>query len=433
MSFDLVETEHRLESLPGMLRPQPGAFDNFLRGTGMYTMQGFAKAGRAASMAVGGLAAGIEKMGEHHPLGKIDTTMTDAVFSFHDDVMKNAVDYWTPKPGETGVAAEIAGTLLSTLPMVIANPGAAVAATQLSTAEDLSRKGVSATEANLVGAVQGAGLGLGVWAPILGRTGFERIVIGGAGFNVTQGIVTRGVSGTILMGTPAAEDFKAFDWEGVTLDALLGAAFGGLAHISPAQRAQGAAAWKSIEGWSKGLKPSEIDALAALRLGEHLNVETAPGKLTGLEDIDANTARARQAIDQLAQDKPVRIDDLPEAKFEPDTARQAESERVINDLQAEAARIVKAEGIDLTETPPAPRVSESVLPEAAGLEPLQAEASRFAAEHPDTPLVVGRNADGTPVTKSAKQFMDDADETVRIAQADAKLFDVAAACMLGAA
>jgi len=433
LSFDLVDSE-RLPSLPGVMRPQPGAWDNFLSGTGTYTMKGFAEAARLPVMAAGALAVGAEKLRRPEPLKPIDTTLSDAVFKFHEDTIQSAVDYWTPKPGETGVAAQIAGTLLSTLPLVIASPHAAVAATQMSIAVELSRKGVEPLKANLVGAAQGLGLGLGIWAPILGTNGWQRMVVGGAGFNVAQGVATRGVSGTILAGTKAEEDFKAFDWEAMTLDALLGVAFGGIAHLSPAQRAQGENAWKRIGDWTRGLKPSDVDALAALRLGEHLNVETAPGKLSGLEDIDANTARARTALDQLAQDKPVQVEDQPAPKFEPDAARQADAERTFADLQKEAARVAKAEGIDLRDTPVAPRAeTPNILPEVAGADPLQAEASRFATENPDVPLTVGKNADGTPITKTARQFMEDAEGELKQANADAKLFEVAAACMLGAA
>lgn len=345
MSLDLYAeaTMDRLSRFPAVRTPDPGAWDNFAAGSASYLMRGLAEVPRAMSLAVGGAVSAIERAGTLHPLQpKLDTTISDTVFRIHDDIFQRAVDYWTPKPQEVGEAGQVAGKLLSTLPIVIASPALAVATQQLSIAEDLMRKGVDTTKAGAVGAVQGAGLGLGVWMPILGRNLFERMVVGGAGFNVVQGVVTRGVSGSILEGTPAGEDFKAFDWSAVTLDALLGLAFGGLSHLSPAQRRQGEAAWKRIHEWISGAKPSELDALAALRQAEHLNVESAAGKLKEPGDVDANVARVRQAIDQLAQDKPVDVSPLPQPKVEPDPERQAIAKKNVEAMQREAEELGKA-------------------------------------------------------------------------------------------
>lgn len=337
MSFELVDTERNLGSVRPVLAPEPGVFDNFLAGTRDYTMQGLAKTGRAASMAAGGLLVSQQAM-----LGRSsDLEVRDRYFRFHDETFQNAVDAWAPKRSETGAAAEIAGALLSTLPLVLANPAAAVASTQLASAEDLQRKGVAPGKAQAVGAVNAASLGLGIWVPILGQTGFQRVLLGGAGFNVGQGVVTRGVSGSILDGTPAAADYQAFDWGAVTLDALLGLAFGGMAHLSPSARKQGEVAWKRIADWTKGLNPSELDALIVLRQAEHLNVDSAPGRLTTPQDIEANVQRTRTAIEQLAQGKDVQVDDLPAPKVEADPERVALAVKNLEVLTAAAERVAK--------------------------------------------------------------------------------------------
>ena len=435
MIFDLYpqETVERLGGMRPVSGPEPGAFDNFFRGTGTFAMQGLAKAGRAVDMlgAIGPIAQ------DYLASNKVMrvTEAQDAYFREHDEVFNRAVDYWTPKPGEVGVAGEIAGQILSTLPLVIASPALAVGATQLSAGEDLVRKGVDAGKAGAVGAVQAAGLATGIWMPILGQNLWQRVVLGGAGFNLVQGVATRGASGMILEGTPAAEDFKAFDATALTLDLILGVAFGGLAHLSPAQRAQGAAMWERIDGWSKNLKPSEIDALVALRQAEHLNVDTVPGKPVDLQDVEAHSQRIRQAIDQLAQDKPVQIEDLPAAKVEADPQRQAEAARVVKALETEAQALAKAHDIlpePVAVDAPRPPEASTYSPEAAGIEPLQAEAARFVAENPDVAVTTGRNADGSPITTTLKQYLADADDAVRVADEESRLFLVAAACMLGA-
>jgi len=437
VSFDLVETQNNLAGLRGVTTPEPGAWDNFLSGTARFTMKGFAEAGRAGSLAVGGALAGVEKLGAGHPLAmENDTRLSDAWFKIHEDVFQRAVDRWTPKPGEVGVAAEIAGTLLSTLPMVIASPAATVASAQLSSAESLALKGVDSGKAQAVGAVQAAGLGLGVWMPILGQNLWQRAIVGGMGFNASQGAVTRGIAGSILEGTPAAGDFKAFDWTAVTLDALLGLAFGGISHLSPAQRAQGEKAWERIQSWVGKASPSELDALVALRQAEHLNVETAPGTPRDLQDIDAHVQRARTALEQLANDEPVNVTQLPEPRIDADPVRIEVEKANLKGLQDDAATVVK----DLGVAPPDQAISiepraevPNLLPEAAGVDPLQAEATRFVMENPEVALTVGRNPDGTPIVKTAKDFLAESDAVIAEAQADAKLFEVAAACMLGAA
>ena len=431
MSFDLYsqESEARIGGLRPIKTPEPGAFEGFFRGAGMRTMRTFAETARAGSLIVNSMAADTEARVTGDRLAA-----QDKYFKQHDETFQRAVDYWTPKPGEVGAAGEIVGQLLGLIPQVIAAPAVAVAGTQLSVAEDLVRKGVDSGKAGAVGAAQAGGLGLGIWMPILGQNLWQRVALGGAGFNVLQGTATRAASGAILEGTPAADDFKAFDGTAVTLDALLGLAFGGLAHLSPAARAQGERAWRRIESWTKGLQQSEVDAIATLRQAQHLNVDSAPGLLATHADIDAHVQRIRTAIDQLAADKPVDVADLPAAQFKADPARAAEQKAIAAELGAEANRVMAETGMRA----PGERLPDRAtaqgpesLTESAG-DPLQSEAQHFAESHPEVELTVGRDADGQPIRRKLKEYLEEVDATVARAHEDAKLFDVAAACLLGA-
>lgn len=606
MSLDLYseEIDNRLASLRPATEPEPGMFDNFLVGSGKVAMQTFAKAGRAASMAVAPLAMALEKEPG-------STEVQDRFFKAHDDIFGRAVDYWTPKPGEVGAAGQVVGQLLGTLPLVLANPSAAVATTQLATGEDLVRKGVDAGTAQAVGGVQAAGLGLGIWVPILGQTLAQRVLLGGAGFNVAQGLATRAASAELLEGTPGAEDFKALDPTALTLDVLLGAAFGGIAHINPRMRAEGDAWHAKLKEWGAKLKPSEVDALAALRQAQHLNADSLPGKPVDVEDVNAHVARMRQAIDDLANDRPVNVEDMPAGRFEPDAVRRAEAEKVVDGWIEEAGPLPEPAKVSPPDTAAYPdfdqfaqkyvesqpvdkfdykrRLSDaenqadflqwfygSVVADAegdplimyhgtageieggvfdrnkigsatrgekegegigfsftdsvdmakayannaaypnegkvhefylsikkpydatareietienaaeyqamleadgydgirvyhsspkqhveyvafypdqirsaatnrsddgaaparagtqeAGLDPLATSAARFAAEHPDLPIVVGKNADGSDITTTPRQWLEDADAAMRQAQDDARLFEIAAGCLLG--
>lgn len=354
MSFELYgeETAARINTL----RPTDKAEAGLFEGTGRMVMQGFAKTGRALSLAAAPLAMAFEKSPN-------STELQDSYFKKREEVFQGAVDHWTPKPNEIGAAAEVVGPLLSMIPQVFASPALAIASTQLSTAEDLVRKEVDTTKAQQVGAVQAAGLALGIWVPIFGRTLAERVLAGGVGFNVAQGAAMRAASGELLEGTPAAGDFKTLDATALTLDVLLGAAFGGLAHIHPGMRAEGEAWQKRISDMVSRLKPSEVDALVALKAGEHLNVDSMPGKPVDLVDTDAHVQRIRQAIDDLANDRPVNVEDMPPPKFEPDAARAQEAERVIEEWRGEAEMERAAQAADVAEAAAIRATSEA--PDAA--------------------------------------------------------------------
>ena len=337
MTWDSAELDQRSYSLRPVTSIEPGMFDNFLSGTAKYTMQGFAKAGRAIDMI--GAVGPIVQDALASTKVKTTTEAQDRYFREHDETFKRAVDYWTPAPNETGAAAQVVGSLLGTLPFVLANPALAVGTTQVSTALDLQDKGVATGKAQAVGAVQAAGLALGIWMPILGQTGFQRVVLGGAGFNAVQGVATRGISGAILSGTEAANDFKAFDGASLTLDVLLGAAFGGLAHLSPSQRAAGAALWDKIKG---GTKPSDVDAALTLRQAQHLGEDSAPGKLSTPQDIAAHADRMRKAIDDMVSGRPVDVEGLPPVTFADDAARTKFQQDMADHLQSEARKAILA-------------------------------------------------------------------------------------------
>jgi len=362
MSLDLFEeTDNVLANLRPVAEPEPGVWDNFTAGAGKVAMQTFAKAGRAASMAAAPLAMAFEK-------APGSTEVQDKFFKAHDDIFGRAVDYWTPKPGEVGEAGQVVGQLLGTLPMLFASPALTVAQTQLSVAEDMARKGVDASTAQAIGATQAAGLGLGIWVPILGKTLAQRVLLGGAGFNVVQGGATRAISAQLAEGTAAEGDFKTFDPTALTLDVLLGAAFGGIAHINPRMRAEGEAWQKRLTEWGAKLKPSEVDALATLRQAQHLNADSMPGKPVDVADTNAHVDRMRQAIDDLANDRPVNVEDMPAPRFEADAARAAEANAAVKAMQDEA----RAEGMVL---------EENVLPKVSPQETARIDFDSFAKKY----------------------------------------------------
>lgn len=348
MSLDLFQEEssQRLTEFAPTQNPPANTFDGFMYGAGMATMRGFAKTGRAISLlgSVGAIAQDVVEGGSHN---------SDAYFDLHKDIFQKAVDYWTPKPNEVGFAGEAVGTLLSMVPQVIASPALAVGSAQLGMSEDLVGQGVSSGKAQAVGGIYGAGMGLGVWMPILGQNLWQRMVLGGAGFNVAQGVAMRGAAGAILDGDKAGEGFKAFSGEDITLDVLMGLAFGGIAHINPAARAQGAEAIANLKAWAEKWAPSDVAAIATLREAQHLNVDSTPGRPVAVQDIETHVQRMRTAIDQLATDKPVDVEGIKatigdaqaEPRFTPDAERTAEAEATVRTLNQDAAAMRNEEGL----------------------------------------------------------------------------------------
>ena len=362
MSLDIFEqeSEQQLGRLTPRLTPDIGVFDGFIRGTAMSTMRGLAKTGSA-----------IDLLGSVGPIVQDaitgGTEAKDRYFREHDEVWGSAVDYWTPKPGEVGVAGEVTGQLISMLPLVLASPSLAIGATQIGAAEELVKKGVDPVKAQAVGAVQAAGLGLGIYMPIFGTTLAQRVLAGGIGFNVAQGIGMRGVSQAILQDTPGAEDYKALDPAALTLDVLLGAAFGAIVHLSPTQRAEGARMWQRMEGWAKSFRQSDLDAITTLRQAQHLNADSLPGKPVDPVDIDRHVARVREGLEQVSRDQPVQVSSLEPGNFKADPERTAEAMANGRILAQAAEEVRAAEGI-----PPQPRLeiepSANLTPEQAAVE-----------------------------------------------------------------
>lgn len=340
MPLDLYNRESldRLSSMPGVQVPDTGIWDGFARGSALYTMRGFATTARAID-----LAGAVGPVVQDAFTG--GTEAQDRYFKEHDETFGSAVDFWTPRPGEVGAAAQVVGTLASTLPTVMTAPELAVLSAHLGAGEELVKRGVSAEKAQIMGGLEGASMGLGIWMPILGTNLWQRALLGGAGYNIAQGLAVRGAGQVLLKDTPAEQDYQALDLRAITLDALLGMAFGTLAHISPAQRAQGEAAWAKIRDWTQRWTPSQVDALATMRQAEHLNVDSMPGKPTGPEDVIAHVERMKKAIEQLARNEPIELSDMPEPRVEPDPARaDADYQRYV-ELQAEAERIREQEKI----------------------------------------------------------------------------------------
>lgn len=151
----------------------------------------------------------------------------------------------------------------------------------------------------------------------------------GAAANVTQGAVTRGATSSLLEARgykDMAKQYEAFDLEAMALDAILGAALGGVA--LGLERATG----RPTQG---RIPPSAIDDALAASQRQHADAPTAPGVPTDPGSRTAHTQALQKAITDLVNDRPVDVapTGVADAEFVPNRAQmQAAVEAAAADL-----------------------------------------------------------------------------------------------------
>lgn len=449
MSFDFFPREQSATLLnaarnPSLI-PEAGAFDNFLPGAGAYAMRSLAEVGRAVDM-----AGSVFPIAYDAITGDKNNTERDRYFDEHNAVFNHAVDYWTPKPGEVGAAGQITGQLAGGVLQAVVAPALLVATSQLSAAEDLARQGVDAGAANVVGDIAGIGAAVGLKLPFLGKTLASRVLTGAAG-NVVQGAATAGASHAVLdaAGNPVqAAQYDALDIKARLLDAMLGAAFGGLAHLDAK------------------LTPTDKAALLVANQARHLEDTTAPGRPATDTDRTQHVQAMREAIEQVLNGEPVAVDGpLRGVQFHPDEAQA----RARTEVADEALRIASQEksgepiaptgttrpaaafeaSSGLTDNSPAglttriaravrqfldgePVTGEARRPDT--VDPVTAKARQAVAENPDLLYPTGQvNADGSPMRLRAADALALADaEAAHAKDVGIDVFRTAANCLLGA-
>lgn len=413
MSFDFFQNEQSATLLNAARHPstgpEAGAFTNFLPGAASYGMRSLAEVGRAVSMAGAVVPLAIDAITQGDNFS--GRSLADRYFENHDEVFGRAVDYWTPKPGEVGMAGQIAGQLAGGVLQAAISPALLVATTQLATGEDLVRQGVDANTAGLVGGIGGAGTAVGLRLPFLGSTLTSRVASGVAG-NVVQGAGVAAAQRGVLNAagnTEQAQQFDPLDLRARALDALLGAAFGGMAHLQAK------------------LSPVDQAALLVANQARHLEDATAPGVPATAADLTQHVEAMHQAIGQVLRGEPVAVDKITEGMRmadDPAVTRQRtevadEFARLVAD-ETPAARI---------EAPAGDQPIRAAGTDAAAPD-LTAERARAALErNPD--LLMPVNDDGAPPERAADVLQRLADARKDAEQHAPDLYTTAAACLLG--
>ena len=354
MSFDLAQDDIRqqIASTPLTNQIEPGVWTGFFSGAAKTTMQGFAS-----------LARGVDLLGAVGPIAmdKISggTTQQDKYFQEHDDVFNRAVDYWTPKPTEVGLAGRIVGGLLSTLPVAMVSPAMLAINAGASTSEELLRQGVDLSKALAAGAFSGAAMGIGINLPFFGKTLAAKMATGAAG-NLALGVGERGATSLVLSGTEAGKNYHAFDVEGMLLDTLMGAGFGGVAHYhetatlkkwdsaSPIEKQK---LWTELDArtqkvilerdFGSAMTESQKAAVLAANAARHLGDTTAPGRAADPVAATVHVEAMTKAVDDLLNGRAVNVEQsLDGVKFDSNEQKAATQHAIMTELREEARTTV---------------------------------------------------------------------------------------------
>ncbi|MBI5900851.1 MAG: hypothetical protein HZB40_16720 [Rhodocyclales bacterium] len=426
------------------MTPEAGTWDNFTTGAGRYAMRSLAEVGRAVDMAGAVFPIAVDAVTG-------GTERQDQYFKEHNEVFNRAVDYWTPAPGEVGTAGQIAGQLAGGIMQAVISPALLVGTAQLSTAEELTRQGVDPGAALVVGDIAGIGTAAGIKLPFLGKTLASRVLTGAAG-NVAQGAAMAGASRAVLdaAGNPLqAAQYDPLDLKARLLDAMLGAAFGGLAHLDATKVAA-------------KLTATDEAALLVANQARHLEDTTLAGRPVSDADLTAHVSAMRQAVDQVLRGELVQVDSITRGmQIKPDDAMLRQRTEVADEL----ARLVKQEtpegakieplpakgealGASPAEAPPivarAAQAVQRAIGEVFGVkmadteapasaDPAISKARQAVADRPDMLIPTGDVApDGTPVHVRAADAIAQADAALAQTRTTAPgIFRTAAACLLG--
>ncbi|MGX6570433.1 transglycosylase SLT domain-containing protein [Cupriavidus necator] len=269
--------------------PEGGAFDGALVATGKGVMKGAARIGQTVAMAGTVVPIALDKVTARDNFS--GSSLTDKYFTSVVDPINSSVDYWTTDARTTGSVGRVIAGLGEGLTPLLLGPETMIATAQMGATIDLAREGVDPTTAVGVGAGIGAANALGLKMGALGSTLAKKVVTGAAG-NVAVGAGSDIVSSQALELRGYADQAKRFnpaDPTARTLDLFMGAAFGGVAHVT---------------GRSAAV---DQDASLAARNIHHYTEQTSPGTPAGPESLTKHQAALDAAINQLMRGERVDV------------------------------------------------------------------------------------------------------------------------------
>lgn len=273
-----------------------GANAGIFTGLGRGVAQGYEAGGNQLLMLGTDALAGVDK-----------TLGFDAAASGLTDWRKASLDLASsldPDPHTIGFAGRVLGGVAQTVPTFLGatlaggpvGGAAAVGATAGYTDFRLGQnQGLDTTTAAEKAIITGAAATAGTLLPVgVGSTALAKIGTGALG-NVVFGAGQREATSALLSSRgfeDMAKQYKPMDAASIGADAVLGAAFGGVAHLH-------------VEH-----SPSDIDAAMMAKNAQSLEVDSAPGAPLTPETRQSHIDAIKQATDQLMRGEPVDVSDV---------------------------------------------------------------------------------------------------------------------------
>ncbi len=302
MMLNAPQTEIRgriqQSAMEGVYREAPdvGLFDNFA---------GAADIGikRAGATAVYSLTDPLIKYAENWavPADEMFGTKIEDFLSQQRKLSLDYVDSLKPDPYHTGKASELAFGLASVVPQVallsVGGPatmalgtGAIQGYTDFRLGE---REGLDPVTAMQRGLLTAEATAIGIAAPASLGTGLLTKAATGAGLNTAIGGAQRYATGELLRSRgydDMADQYKVFDGWAIAGDAIMGAAFGGVAHFSARQNA------------------------LSLNDSYQAHVEASPGAPEDPQSKAAHIEALSKATEQLINGDPVEVGKILEGR-----------------------------------------------------------------------------------------------------------------------
>lgn len=345
-----------------------GLFTGIPTGIGMGTMRGGARAAKGLGVLGGVVPMAIDK--------NLGTDLTDRYFGFIDKTTNRAIDYWTPPSYEIGTVGRALGGLSEiALPLMAGgfNPYLLMASQAGATGAEMVEKGVDAKTARKMGIIEAGALGLGFRIPFWGATLGQKVGIG-AGVNLGFGAGTTGIEREMLERSgneQVAQQYDPWNLEARSIDLLMGAVFGGIAHMATRPSIGNVKEAKSeptLYGPPEGVSLAQKDALQAAANIKHIDTDTAPGRPLNAESATAHEKALLTTIRQLEDGEPVNVAPIIEkAEFAAEPMSKAYRDDIARQLAEEQTMVDERLGKFFEiEMPEANR--ENLRPDANGVE-----------------------------------------------------------------
>ncbi len=423
-------------------QPEPDTFDNFGNAIALSVPQGFAQMGKAGSILLGSFPAAYDS-GKSMITGKYESAASDWWFkNVTDDLTQNAVEYWTPDASKTGSAGKVMGGLVNVLTQATGGGIGLATSLGVNEAATLVEEGVDSDTALKAGAVEAASAYVGFKLPFLGKNLIQRVGFG-AGSNLALNTTTTFAQNQILQAggyDEIAQRYDAADTQARLMDVLLGAAFGGIAHLT--------ASGKNVEIKSDDLTPQERNTILTANNAKHFQQDSAPGMPADLPSSVAHQNAMTTAMEQIARGEAVDVSAIknidnasfipvPKKMLQPEdigVARETLDADLIDNAMFGAQReTLPPDMFDQVEP-----VKENAIPATENTNQdlpqiLQTreygEARALIENNNDFMVNIGDETNGNLV--SARELLMDIEKTAKLAETDSKAFEAAMSCYIG--